>query len=38
MLRTGRVTHEDLRERDPEFIARVEAGDYHHPAVDPASV
>jgi 2-polyprenyl-6-methoxyphenol hydroxylase-like FAD-dependent oxidoreductase len=24
MLRTGRVTHEDLRERDPEFIHRVE--------------
>jgi len=29
MLRTGRVTHEDLRQRDPEFIARVEAGGYH---------
>ncbi|PGN86918.1 monooxygenase, partial [Bacillus cereus] len=25
MLRTGRVTHEDLRERDPTFIARVES-------------
>lgn len=24
MLRTGRVTHEDLRARDPEFIRRVE--------------
>lgn len=31
MLRTGRVTHEDLRQRDPEFIARVEAGGCHHP-------
>ncbi|WP_454740301.1 FAD-dependent monooxygenase [Cupriavidus necator] len=38
MLRTGRVTHEDLRQRDPEFIARVEAGGYHQPNATPAAV
>ncbi|VVE60476.1 Salicyloyl-CoA 5-hydroxylase [Pandoraea captiosa] len=27
MMRTGRVSHEALRERDPAFIARVEAND-----------
>ncbi|RDK11774.1 FAD-dependent monooxygenase [Cupriavidus lacunae] len=37
MLRTGRVTHEDLRQRDPGFIARVEAGGYHHPVDAPAA-
>ncbi len=37
MLRTGRVTHEDLRERDPAFIARVEAGGFHLPNAAPAA-
>lgn len=37
MLRTGRVSHEDLRQRDPEFIARVEAGGFAKSLADPAA-
>jgi 2-polyprenyl-6-methoxyphenol hydroxylase-like FAD-dependent oxidoreductase len=37
MLRTGRVSHEDLRLRDSEFIARVEAGGYPNSVADPAA-